>query len=93
MTGFLVNTDDHESFSLTTECFFIDSRVCEHGGLIHAIIVIGRAFCFKNHKNYNSLLKLSYSCYFLLFIFILLVRANSGDSGKLIYFHKDSFIG
>ena len=32
-------------------------RVCR----VHVIIVIGRVFCFKNHKNYNSLLKLSFS--------------------------------
>ena len=65
--------------------FFLDQ-------LIHVIIVIGSVFCFQNHRSYNSLLKLSYS-YYLLFIFTLLVRADSVDPGILIYCHKDSFIG
>ena len=30
--------------------------------------------------------------YFLLFIFISLVRVNGGDSDMLIYCHKNSFI-
>ena len=55
-------------------------------------MVIGHVFCFKNHKNYNSYLKLSYS-HFLLLIFISLVRENSGDSGKLINCDKGLFIG
>ena len=60
--------------------------------LIHVIIVIGRVFCFKNHENHNSKLKLSYSP-FLLFNFISLVRGNSGDSGIPTNFDKDLFTG
>ena len=52
----------------------------------------GRDFCFKDHKNYNSQLKLPYG-HFPLFIFTSLVRTNSGDSGILINCDKDSFIG
>ena len=72
--------------------WFYESFKTKYKVLSLVVIVVGRAFCFKNHKNYNSLLKLSYG-YFLLFIFISLVRASSGDSGILIYWHKDSFIG
>ena len=49
-------------------------------------------FVLRIIKIFNSLLKLSYS-YFLSFIIISLVRANSEDPGVLIYCHKDSFIG
>ena len=60
--------------------------------LIHVIIEIGRVFCFKNHENHYSKLKLLYSP-FLLFKFISLVRRNSGDSGIPINFDKDLSFG
>ena len=49
------------------------------------------SFVLRIIKNFSSQLKLPYS-YFLLFIFISLVRASSGDSVILFSSDKDSFI-
>ena len=49
------------------------------------------SFLLRIIKNFSSQLKLPYS-YFLLFIFISLVRASSGDSVILFISDKDSFI-
>ena len=49
------------------------------------------SFVLRIIKNFSSQLKLPYS-YFLLFIFISLVKASSGDSVILFSSDKDSFI-